>query len=973
MDTAGFLKLVWPATGPYCLAVASSRGVVHRVVETVQQAVAYVSRLAPAQDVYFAVHSLRQPRVWNPRKAGPLPADAPEGATTGGWSQRVQANMCAARALYVDLDVDPDGADPRKYASRADALDGLAAFTQAVGLPSPMVVSSGGGVHAYWLLDRDVPSASAWLTMAAQLKALARHHGLKADPACTTDMARILRPVGAVNHKGGDARPVACLQTGEVAQATTVADALAVAMEAAGVAAPLTAPPAAVVDGLEANTVREYDGPPVAFPALLSACAQIRRMARHQAETTEPEWYAGLGVVRLVADGRKAAHYFSRKHPGYDEAETDRKLAQLEGMGPTSCQKLHDVSGDHGALCDGCPHWGRVKGPLMAARVDAPQADPPVVTETVAATIVERPIPNPPAPYKRTGSGVEMVAEKDGQQFVIAIYPYDLYPIERVCDDETETQWWRHHPPHGAPREFPIPASDFVNEQALKARLANVGIYPSDYKRLQSYMSAYIQQLQRSQPAGVQRDHFGWIEDHTQFVLPERILRPNAPPLPATLTANAQQIGRYLTPHGALEDAVALLRFYDNPAYVAHQFYILAGMATPLFHMTGHHGVVINAEGKAGASKSTTTRTAAAMWGDPINLVLNGTKRGSTGLGLEHYTLTMANLPICLDEVTLMDETEVQEFAMNVTQSSQRVSLTRDRKLRARSSAQKSTIVMTNSNTSLHARLASDEATDTAAALRVFEMKFERMDVHSKPEADAYIAGLMKHHGHIGPLLAQYTVDRREAVEGRFREVQAQIDAILHTQGAERFLSALSAVALTQLEIAQSMGVVTWDRDRMVHWLRQTQFPAMRKAINADDDRNAPLRVLTEFVARHNDNIVVTELGLGGSTPYALQEPRGQMVGHYDRHARTLTVVNEAFRTYCRQRRVTPNIVRDQLVAMGVVQQSDVQRTLGAGTRWEKTRVRCFVVDMDHPEIAPAQEPFDALATPPARGHLRVV
>ena len=69
-----------------------------------------------------------------------------------------------------------------------------------LGLPDPMVVNSGRGVHAYWPLNADLDAAS-WWKLAKVFDAIIKYYGLLADPACTADRARILRPIGTINHK----------------------------------------------------------------------------------------------------------------------------------------------------------------------------------------------------------------------------------------------------------------------------------------------------------------------------------------------------------------------------------------------------------------------------------------------------------------------------------------------------------------------------------------------------------------------------------------------------------------------------------------------------------------------------------------------------------------------------------------------------------------------------------------------------
>ena len=74
----------------------------------------------------------------------------------------------------------------------------------------PGLVRSGGGVHAYWVLDC-ILNPEEWLHTAQRLKLLIASAGLLSNPsdlAVTADIARILRAPGTQNYKLPRPRPV---------------------------------------------------------------------------------------------------------------------------------------------------------------------------------------------------------------------------------------------------------------------------------------------------------------------------------------------------------------------------------------------------------------------------------------------------------------------------------------------------------------------------------------------------------------------------------------------------------------------------------------------------------------------------------------------------------------------------------------------------------------------------------------------
>jgi len=106
-----------------------------------------------------------------------------------------------SKVFYLDLDCGPG----KPYATKRDAVAAVGTWCKTVGLPIPTIIlSSGNGVHVYWVMDSLVDE-DAWLPVAKGLKKLCHDHDLLADDTVTTDPARILRPPGTRNHKKPEA------------------------------------------------------------------------------------------------------------------------------------------------------------------------------------------------------------------------------------------------------------------------------------------------------------------------------------------------------------------------------------------------------------------------------------------------------------------------------------------------------------------------------------------------------------------------------------------------------------------------------------------------------------------------------------------------------------------------------------------------------------------------------------------------
>jgi len=122
---------------------------------------------------------------------------------------RLANNASGAWGFWMDLDCGEAKAEAGKgYLTAEEAEHAIGTFCSDTGLPAPThVVDSGGGLHVYWMLDREV-EREVWRASAAKLKALTKTCGLLADGSRTSDIASVLRIPGTSNYKYTPPRPV---------------------------------------------------------------------------------------------------------------------------------------------------------------------------------------------------------------------------------------------------------------------------------------------------------------------------------------------------------------------------------------------------------------------------------------------------------------------------------------------------------------------------------------------------------------------------------------------------------------------------------------------------------------------------------------------------------------------------------------------------------------------------------------------
>jgi Domain of unknown function (DUF927) len=481
------------------------------------------------------------------------------------------------------------------------------------------------------------------------------------------------------------------------------------------------------------------------------------------------------------------------------------------------------------------------------------------------------------------------------------------------------------------------------------------------------------------------------VEEYSAFVLPDKTLLADGSVRISALTTAAANASQFITKRGELAEQIKLMHFYNHDAYLPNQFAILQAFASVIFYATGHHGVVVNLSGDAGASKSTTLYTAASIFGDPTLLPINGTNRGATANARAQRIITNANLLTPVDEITHLPAKEAIDLVMNITQPGHRLRLAQDGSERRQTDNYKSAIMLSTANSSLHALLSTDNAAGTAGSMRVFEMRFTAQQVHSKAEADEFLRQIKLHFGHLGEIFVAYVVKNRVAVEHRIQQLVREIDAEAHITSAERFWSADIAVALVAGEVSLALGLMPYHPAAIREWVVHRQVPFMRGVVK--EEYRDSLAVLTDYIAERHGNIVVIHRGgaLGvntasqqvpSGTAYAENTPHGALLGHYDPVAGVLYLLKQGFRDHCNRIGASSSRILDELhqprsasdaAPRKIVTDKAIRRTLGAGTSLAKGQSWCFAIDMTHPEVSGATTLRVVPPVPPAPGVLRAV
>ena len=196
MDTFQFLQATLPEAGFYFLVTNINKRFEHHAFQSkAEMAQTAIALDRQNKSVYFACASYKQKSYIT---------------DNGKTKYRTADNACQAKSFWLDIDCGEDKAEAGKgYRTQTEAIEALTEFCEKVRISKPMIVSSGHGIHCYWLLKESI-SKHDWLPLAQLLKSTTQQPETKllADDSRTADIASILRPAGTRNFKHGEPKAV---------------------------------------------------------------------------------------------------------------------------------------------------------------------------------------------------------------------------------------------------------------------------------------------------------------------------------------------------------------------------------------------------------------------------------------------------------------------------------------------------------------------------------------------------------------------------------------------------------------------------------------------------------------------------------------------------------------------------------------------------------------------------------------------
>lgn len=245
--------------------------------------------------------------------------------------------------------------------TKKDAL----ALVDRFPLNPTLIISSGHGIHAYWLFKEFwefEPQTEEWEKAKQFLKDFQRtmknyaaEKGWRIDT--TEDLARILRVPGTFNYKD-EPVPVETLHSDDSQR-----------YEPDELESYFTDTQVPSTRDTEDNPFKGLPSnfPPSDWLKVQEGCSFMRNAVEEASVLSEPNWYKALTIVARCIDGERdgaeIAHEISAPHPGYSPHETNKKIHHaLHDTGPSLCQVIARDTGN--VFCKDCKFNGKIKSPI---------------------------------------------------------------------------------------------------------------------------------------------------------------------------------------------------------------------------------------------------------------------------------------------------------------------------------------------------------------------------------------------------------------------------------------------------------------------------------------------------------------------------------------------------------------------------------------------------------------------------------
>jgi hypothetical protein len=733
---------------------------------------------------------------------------------------------CAVNGLFRTLRIDIDVGEGKNYQTFDDAVAAVDNVVDNCGLPKPLLVSSGRGLHVYFPFRSDANYAT-WYDMSSRLRAAVLREGLKFDDNIT-EPERLLRLPTSVNQRSGaecgvfdegDDSPLDVLQ---------------------GILTPFatSAPVPAFLKDYAADAELEggMEYPPYSAERAVDTCpALIAMVNTGGAGVPEPLWKR---VLDLVAGGddtievkEELALVLSDGHRSYSESETLAKLRQSlrQKYPPMRCDAMGRPE------CATCPFSATVTSPAILGRESFFAPPPPPLQLG----------PSQPATLKpAVGQAPDTISLIDNPCFILPYLPKfqvtnGLLRQKKKVDDQW--QWvdvapmyrfvrgHRERTPganggngmkvHVAavdftgtklvePVELYFRGCDIAKRDIMEGAMGGAGLIIPDTKDralIGEFFMGFMQTLQQTGVTRTKYDFIGWDNDGN-FAFGDTVLRRGSTPLKMEPPVGPMKSGEVPVYSTAGDPAVQVGALNDMLATDASHLVLALAVATPMMRYTAFKGAAVSLYSKSsGVGKTALLKAVASIWGNPDGAMIPAS---STAAAIQNLIGVGRSVPIVIDEVSLLKDEFISQLLYDVSQGQGKRRMQSGGTALQAQTTEWQTLLFVTTNITLADRARGERGDSDAQLARLLEIHMETLPPGLTTNPDTVLSNNFGHFGRSVIGILQQGTDEywRELVASKIKEWgnTLGLDALT---GPDRFRLALCAIADIAAIIARSLGV----------------------------------------------------------------------------------------------------------------------------------------------------------------------
>lgn len=870
MQLIDFLKQVLPQEGIKCWAtISKNKKVIQGFTESFGELAESITQAnAKGLDTYFACAAFNTP-----------------GSRRGD-------NALGARAFWLDIDCGEEKAKKGLgYASADIALQKVDDFANALGLPLPMVVCSGSGLHAYWLLDK-LARTDEWLPVARDFKLATEKYSLLADPARTADIASVLRPVGTSNFKSDPARLVFLESDDtEIISFEEFKSRISTPQENISPGNSLTA------NILGGRSVLPIEG--VQEGGRNNACAKFVGVLLKQGKTPQQAY-------------EEALIWNEKNKPPLRAEEV---LAVVNSI----------------------------------ARAEAHKPPPPPIT---LENPLPRPVL--PTGFSAQVGGAMFMQVEDPETGAFKPYPIanlECYLIN-ICRREREaieSYVFTAYHPHNGWHEFLISREEFDGAGWLATMGKNCTeiINPKLYRH---YIRQAALALKGTKMDSVRYEQFGWKDNFRSFLVGNALVNQGGDTQFAygDESLEPRMKGMKLSKYGSRAAwSVQANKFYRS-GFEAHGFGLLASFAAPLMSFVagatdGGAVLALHTQG-SGFGKTNILQAIASVWGSFDALSVSGADTENAKFNIISKA---CHLPVLEEEMGNNDPAREAAILKRFTTGRDKNRARRDGSVEYKDTRFQ-TIMISASNHSLAdiIRISGDQG----AMARIFEVGIEvPQDKEEFKEFSKISAIMLDNCGYAGREFIHTLL-----LPGVLDYVRRKLDAcvieyqkLLDTSGKDRYVVYLLATCHVAAELVNSRGILAFDTDRIMQWAIQ------QVRIRAEDTKiDSPIEVLNQFIAENIMDCLTVESTFNSKKPaVVIRFPKNKLVMRLEKDSGKLFISQAAIRLWLTKINFHMGSLSKALRKEDVLAPHIRQLTLSAGTDYPGARILVWEIDMNHPEV----------------------